>query len=67
MKKLKKIWLISLLILSIIIEVTIYAFIGRELDLIQLILYSLMLFNTLFMIIICQVISDKIEGEQNEI
>lgn len=63
MKKLKKIWLISLLILSIIIEVTIYAFIGRELDLIQLILYSIMIFNTLFMIILCQVISDKIEGE----
>jgi hypothetical protein len=63
MKKLKTIWLVTLLIISIIIEITIYAFIGKELDLIQLILYTIMIFNTLSMIIICQAIQDKLEGE----
>lgn len=63
MKKLKTIWLVALLIVSIIIEVTIYTFIGRELDLIQLILYTIMVFNTLNMILICQTISDKVNGE----
>lgn len=46
MKKLKKIWLISLFIITLIIEVILFSLIGKELSEEQIIIYAILLINT---------------------
>lgn len=57
--KLKRSVKISIFIISIILEVLLYAFVGKELSLEQIILYSLLIFNTCFLSLLGYIISEE--------